>query len=209
MRILGHTGRILGSYLRDFYDHNIQALSRWLSLRIFCVAYLCFVCASPESTASTHSYKMKYQEYKGLYYNAWSTNNIVLLKLERHNATNLLQLQEWLSKWNYKSSFLHSSIGRRVGRRLVTEAQQSSIFTVATCNMIRCSHGGSIHWMYWQDVTMVDSMAPTLICYLARWSFDLANHAFSYLCKNSSFSLANFFDKKELLLPKFTHQILT
>jgi hypothetical protein len=63
--------------------------------------------------------------------------------------------------------------------------------------------------MYWQDVTTVDSMAPTLICYLARWSFDLAKHAFSYLCKNSSFSLANFFDKKELLLPKFTHQILT
>jgi hypothetical protein len=56
------------------------------------VVYLCFVCASPGSTASTHSYKMKYQEYKGLYYNAWSTNNIVLLQLERHNATNLLQL---------------------------------------------------------------------------------------------------------------------
>jgi hypothetical protein len=34
------------------------------------VAYLCFICASPGSTASTHSYKMKYQEYKGLYYNA-------------------------------------------------------------------------------------------------------------------------------------------
>jgi hypothetical protein len=34
------------------------------------VAYLCFNCASPGSTASTHSYKMKYQEYKGLYYNA-------------------------------------------------------------------------------------------------------------------------------------------
>jgi hypothetical protein len=33
------------------------------------VAYLCFICASPGSTASTHSYKMKYQEYKGLYYN--------------------------------------------------------------------------------------------------------------------------------------------
>jgi hypothetical protein len=33
--IPGHTGRILGSYLRDFYDHDIQALSRWLSLRIF------------------------------------------------------------------------------------------------------------------------------------------------------------------------------
>jgi hypothetical protein len=35
----------------------------------FIVAYLCFNCASLESTASTHSYKMKYQEYKGLYYN--------------------------------------------------------------------------------------------------------------------------------------------
>jgi hypothetical protein len=34
------------------------------------VAYLCFICASPGSTASTHSYKIKYQEYKGLYYNA-------------------------------------------------------------------------------------------------------------------------------------------
>jgi hypothetical protein len=34
------------------------------------VAYLCFICASPGSTASMHSYKMKYQEYKGLYYNA-------------------------------------------------------------------------------------------------------------------------------------------
>jgi hypothetical protein len=56
------------------------------------VAYLCYICASPRSTASTHSYKMKYQEYKGLYYNAWSTNNIVLLQLKRHNATNLLQL---------------------------------------------------------------------------------------------------------------------
>jgi hypothetical protein len=33
------------------------------------IAYLCFNCASPGSTASTHSYKMKYQEYKGLYYN--------------------------------------------------------------------------------------------------------------------------------------------
>jgi hypothetical protein len=28
VRILGHIGRILGSYLRDFYDHGIQALSR-------------------------------------------------------------------------------------------------------------------------------------------------------------------------------------
>jgi hypothetical protein len=34
------------------------------------VVYLCIICASPGSTASTHSYKMKYQEYKGLYYNA-------------------------------------------------------------------------------------------------------------------------------------------
>jgi hypothetical protein len=34
------------------------------------VAYLCFICDSPGSTTSTHSYKMKYQECKGLYYNA-------------------------------------------------------------------------------------------------------------------------------------------
>jgi hypothetical protein len=39
------------------------------SLAIF-EAYLCFIYASPGSTASTHSYKMKYQKYKGLYYNA-------------------------------------------------------------------------------------------------------------------------------------------
>jgi hypothetical protein len=56
------------------------------------VAYLCFICASPGSTASTHSYEMKYQEYKGLYYNAWSTNNIVFYNSIRHKATNLLQL---------------------------------------------------------------------------------------------------------------------
>jgi hypothetical protein len=46
--------------------------------------------------------------------------------------------------------FLHSTTGRRIGRRLVTEAQQSSIFIVVTYNMIRCSHRGSILWMYWQ-----------------------------------------------------------
>jgi hypothetical protein len=34
------------------------------------VAFLCCICASPGSIASTRSYKMKYQDYKGLYYNA-------------------------------------------------------------------------------------------------------------------------------------------
>jgi hypothetical protein len=57
---------------------NVQDISE----EFFIVAYLCFICASPRSTASTHSYKMKYQEYKGLYYNAWSTNNIVLLQIK-------------------------------------------------------------------------------------------------------------------------------
>jgi hypothetical protein len=96
---------------------------------------------------------------------------------------------------NYKSSFLHSSASRCVGRRLVTKMQQSSIFVVATCNMIHCIHRGSIHWMYWQDVTLVDLVAPTLICYLARWSLTLQKQAFPYLCKNSRFSLAKFWYK--------------
>jgi hypothetical protein len=58
------------------------------------VVYLCFICASPRSTASTHSYKMKYQEYKGLYYNAWSTNNIVLLQLDKAQSHKLITTLE-------------------------------------------------------------------------------------------------------------------
>jgi hypothetical protein len=96
---------------------------------------------------------------------------------------------------NYKYSFLHSSAGRRVGRRLVTEAQQSWIFIVATCNMICCSHGGSILWMYWQDVTLVDSMTPTLICYLARWSSTLQKQAFFLSFVKLKFFLSKTFDK--------------
>jgi hypothetical protein len=62
--------------------------------------------------------------------------------------------------------------------------------------------------MYWQDVTLVDSMAPTLICYLVRWSLTLQKQAFSYLCKAQVF-FSKIFDKKHLLLSKFTHQVLT
>jgi hypothetical protein len=96
---------------------------------------------------------------------------------------------------NYKYSFLHTSAGRRVGQRLVTEAQQFSIFIVATCNMIRCSHRGSILWMYWQYVTLVDSMAPTLICYLARWSSTLQKQAFFLSFVKLKFFLSKTFDK--------------
>jgi hypothetical protein len=55
---------------------------------------MCFICASPGSIASTHSYKMKYQEYKGLYYNAWSTNNIVLLQLDKAQSHKLITTLE-------------------------------------------------------------------------------------------------------------------
>jgi hypothetical protein len=63
------------------------------------VAYLCFICASPGLTASTHSYKMKYQEYKGLYYIAWSTNNIVFYNSKGTKPQTYYNLRKWLSKW--------------------------------------------------------------------------------------------------------------
>jgi hypothetical protein len=69
------------------------------------VAYLCFICASPGSTASTHSYKMKYQEYKGLYYNAWSTNDIVFCNSSSKRPQTYYNSIKLLSKWNYRSSF--------------------------------------------------------------------------------------------------------
>jgi hypothetical protein len=62
------------------------------------VAYLCFICASPGSTASTHSYTMKYQEYKGFYYNAWSTNNLVFYNSIRHKATTYYNSRKWTTK---------------------------------------------------------------------------------------------------------------
>jgi hypothetical protein len=51
----------------EIEDHRKRRIERNLELS---VVYLCFICASPGSTASTCSYKMKYQEYKGLYYSA-------------------------------------------------------------------------------------------------------------------------------------------
>jgi hypothetical protein len=100
--------------------------------------------------------------------------------------------------------FLHSTAGRRVGRRLMTGAQHSSIFVVVTYNMIRCSHGGSILWMYWQDVTLVDSMTPTLICLSGQVEFDFAKSKLSsYPLQTQIFFLSKFFDKRNSLLPKF------
>jgi hypothetical protein len=42
--------------------HPMESASH--GLRKENVAYLCFICASPRLTTSTHSYKMKYQEHK-------------------------------------------------------------------------------------------------------------------------------------------------
>jgi hypothetical protein len=59
------------------------------------------------------------------------------------------------------------------------------------------------------NVTLVDSMAPTPICFLARWSLTQQKQAFPYLCKKTQVSLSKNFVQKDLLLPKFTHQVLT
>jgi hypothetical protein len=53
--------------------------------------------------------------------------------------------------------------------------------------------------MYWQDVTLVDSVAPTLICYLARWSLTLQKQAFFLSFVKLKFSLAKFLFKEELV----------
>jgi hypothetical protein len=86
--------------------------------------------------------------------------------------------------------FLHSSVGRCVGRRLMTGAHQSSIFIVVTCNMICCSHGGWILWMYWQDVTLLDSMVPTLICLSGQLELDFAKASFLPIFVKLKFSLS-------------------
>jgi hypothetical protein len=122
----------------------------------------------------------------------------------------LLESSQWLSKMKHEVFFLHGTAGRRVGRRLVTRTQHSSIFIIESCNMRRCSHGGSILWMYWQDVTLVDTVAPNTSMNI--WLGGV------WLCKKRAFSLSiinlQFFQKtnstKSLtLLPKFSHQILT
>jgi hypothetical protein len=60
VRIPGHTGRILESCLHDFYDHGIQALSRWLSLRIFWLLIASLVwllkCTKYSSCSSNNSW---------------------------------------------------------------------------------------------------------------------------------------------------------
>jgi hypothetical protein len=57
--------------------------------------------------------------------------------------------------------------------------------------------------MYWQDVTLVDSMAPTLICLSSQVELDFAKkQAFSLSFVKLKFSFENF-DKEEL----FTTQV--
>jgi hypothetical protein len=58
--------------------------------------------------------------------------------------------------------------------------------------------------MYWQDVTLVDSMAPTLIGYLARWCLTLQKQVSILYFAKLKFSLANFSFKKNSFLPIFS-----
>jgi hypothetical protein len=47
--------------------------------------------------------------------------------------------------------------------------------------------------MYWQDVTLVDSMAPTLICSSGQVEFDFAKASFNPIFYKTQVFLSKFF----------------
>jgi hypothetical protein len=150
------------------------------------VAYLCFICASPRSTASTHSYKMKYQEYKGLYYNAWSTNNIVFYNSIRHKPQTYYNSRKWLSK--ISSSLLFCKLRRQMCWTK-THDRSAAIFNLHSSHlqhdMLQPRRVNTLNVLV--NVTLVDSMAPTRICFLARWSLTLQKQAFPNFVKTQVF----------------------